>query len=123
MTDFGPIEGQNTGLPAARRSRRFKIFEPAAMTCKPGEKRVHLLDVSTTGARADCENPPVAGELVSIRCGPLTSEARISWVRGSRFGLTFRHPIDDDLIARLVNPPADVCMAPAADGEAFQGGG
>ena len=87
-----------------RASKRFKIFEPAAMTWGVQRRRIHLLDLSLTGALAYCDDAPGADERVSIDCGPLTRQGRISWVLDGRFGIRFDEPIDQALLALLVKP-------------------
>lgn len=80
-----------------RAKSRVKIFQPAQMRSELGIDRVHLLNLSATGAMAHHQaEPPVLGSTVHIACAGLWRDARIVWVDGSRFGICFLSPLTDD---------------------------
>lgn len=51
--------------------------------------RIHLLDLSSSGALGHADAPPQPGEIVWVVCKGSEILARTAWVRGSRFGLAF----------------------------------
>lgn len=88
---------------AARGSRRLKIFQPAALACASGGEavRIHLLDLSRTGALAHAAAPPLETARVTILCGAMEVGATVVWTRGRRFGLRFSAPVCETLVEAL----------------------
>jgi hypothetical protein len=76
-----------------RREQRFPVRLPAVIRSGPGYVTAVLCDLSRNGALAQSSNPPHAGHAVILRCGDIESAARVAWVEGRRFGLTFLAPI------------------------------
>lgn len=64
--------------------------------------RVHLLNVSTTGALVHAALPPVRGTAVCIQIGSRAVDARIMWVEGNRFGVAFDRALDATLLESLL---------------------
>ena len=91
---LGMVEIKEAVAPRVRARR--KLFQPAQLDVAGGSKRIHLLDLSETGALASGTEPPLAGGLVSLVCGDLRRSARVVWVRGRRFGLAFVMPLTAD---------------------------
>lgn len=85
----------------ARRARRLKIFQPGEMRVGLARTRVHLLDVSATGALLHCASPPAVGALVEIRCADLTLIARVARQAGTRLGVHFFSQLSEDQRDRL----------------------
>ena len=72
-----------------RGSARRKLFQPGEICSSTGPQRVHLLDLSQTGALAYADAPPPAGSIVRLACPASLGAARVVWVKGKRFGLAF----------------------------------
>jgi hypothetical protein len=79
----------------AQRARRLKIFQPAEMRVGLARTRVHLLDISATGALLHCVSPPTVGALVEIRCVDMTLIARVARHGGTRLGVHFVSPLSE----------------------------
>ncbi len=78
---------------SVRIAKRIKVFEPALMRYQHAVERIHLLDLSCTGALAHGANPPAVGTIIRIECKMLTIAARTAWVRGPKYGVTFLTPL------------------------------
>jgi hypothetical protein len=75
------------------------------MTEADGSLRIHLLDVSLTGALGYAPAPPATGTRVQVDCGGISRAGRVCWREGSRFGLHFDLPLAPEELADLA-PPA-----------------
>ena len=84
-----------------RASQRVKVFQPAALRCADGARRIHLLDVSRTGILGHALSPPDPGERVELDCAGLVAAARVRWRDGRRFGLEFDTPLTHDRLEVL----------------------
>ena len=84
--------------PLPRAATRHKIFAPTSLTGAGGEMRVHLLNVSATGALVHASMPPASGHRVQIRIGAEMVRAQIVWVDGARFGVVFDRALDATVI-------------------------
>ena len=78
-----------------RASRRLKVFQPATLDGPTGSARIHLLDVSASGARGHMADPPSEGERVVLECEGVSLQAVVRWRDGNRFGLSFDEPLTD----------------------------
>jgi hypothetical protein len=74
------------------------------MTEAAGCSRIHLLDVSISGALAHAVAPPPPGTRVRIECGELSRGARTCWREASRFGLRFDLPLRTEELEALAPP-------------------
>lgn len=84
-----------------RDTRRQRLLLTAQMAFADGTREVHLLNISATGAKLDCEVAPSQDEAVTLICGGLRVPGRVAWVDELRFGVAFDTPIDaKQLIAR-----------------------
>ncbi|WP_419827572.1 PilZ domain-containing protein [Sphingomonas sp.] len=84
-----------------RDSRRQRLLLTAQMDFEDGTRDVHLLNISATGAKLDCEAAPSHGEAVTLICGGLRVAGHVAWIDEMRFGIAFDMPIDaKQLIAR-----------------------
>jgi hypothetical protein len=77
----------------ARARPRRKLFQPAELDMAGGRGRVHLLDLSESGAQLNAARPPLQGSFVSLSCGDLRRSARVAWVAGRRVGIAFLMPL------------------------------
>ena len=89
--------------PNGRHAPRTKIFQPAQMVRgEGGTSRVHLLNISATGALVYGEQVPGVGEDVRLVCGIPLGAARVEGTDGRRFGLAFAAPLVPAEIEALV---------------------
>jgi PilZ domain-containing protein len=90
-------------MPEDRRAEsRFPLFLPATVRSGPASSRVQLRNLSCSGAQAESLRPPPEGASVTLTRDELIVEARVAWVSGIRFGLSFDQPIRaTDLLIQL----------------------
>jgi len=77
-----------------RVAHRHKVFLPARMITPQGDLRVHLINVSVTGALAHYELPPVVGTVIALEIGGWT-------IGGRRFGIAFSGRLDKQRLDSL----------------------
>jgi hypothetical protein len=82
----------------------MKVFQPATFTGAGPAARMHLLDVSATGALAHAHEPPARGARLRIECLGVARGATVKWSEGKRFGLLFDRPLTADEVDRLAAP-------------------
>lgn len=93
---------QATIHPERRAERRFALFLPASLRTGAASTRVHLRNLSRSGALAEAPRPPAAGSRVTLSRAGLLLDADVMWSQGLRFGLRFATPIEaPDLLAEL----------------------
>lgn len=85
-----------------RHTARHKMFGPVTLCVGNAEMRGHFLDLSTSGALAHCETPPVAGSYIGIKAIGIEARGRVMWAQGKRFGIQFSQPMADEAIDRLI---------------------
>ncbi|KKC27837.1 PilZ domain-containing protein [Sphingomonas sp. SRS2] len=68
---------------------RTRVLLQASLLANGRPMRVHLLDLSGSGALGHGDDPPQPGEIVWLVCKGSEILARTAWVRGNRFGLAF----------------------------------
>ena len=85
---------------------RHKVFLPAEMIDVAGTTRVHLLNLSLTGALAHGGPVPAPGAIVQMRCGDTHWLARIVWAQDKRFGVAHVVPLSTSTVGRLVGGAA-----------------
>lgn len=78
------------------------MYLAASLRIGGDSRRVQLRNLSRSGALAEALRPPPAGNPVTLAANGLLAEAQVEWVRGSRFGLSFRQPLRaTDLLVQL----------------------
>lgn len=85
-----------------RHTARHKMFGPVTLCVGDVEMRGHFLDLSTSGALAHCETPPVAGSYVEVNAFGVETSGRVVWARGKRFGVQFSQPLTDEAIGIVI---------------------
>ncbi|QNA85238.1 PilZ domain-containing protein [Sphingomonas sp. So64.6b] len=85
-----------------RKARRLKTFQTASLHVAGGVRRVHLLNLSTSGALVHSDNPPAAGTACRLDATIDLGAARVMWVAGQRFGVMFDRPISDRSLSLMV---------------------
>lgn len=92
-----------TTIPAEPRGgTRYKVFLPAQMSGAQGASRVHLLNISATGALVHGEPLPKVGQIVQISCEASNWLARVVWAQHKRFGVVHVAPMSDAAVKGLV---------------------
>jgi len=100
-----PVTGKMTvlgGKDDARATRRFKIFKQGQYLHEGASSAIHLLDISSFGARAHAEKMPKRGDHVLIECGFSLGTANVLWISPNRFGLEFTNPLNDEMLSRIL---------------------
>lgn len=85
-----------------RLQRRKKAFRPSVIADANGERRVHLLDLTTEGALGYTFHPPATGETLTLLLLHHRVEAQVIWMEDRKFGLHFRTPISSTLVDQLL---------------------
>ena len=93
-----------------RTAKRARVLLAATLRTSRGEIQAKLRDLSQKGALVECkETLPVDSDVVFSR-GKTIVPARVAWTSGSRIGLEFLHPIDEnEVLVQLGRAPG---MAP-----------
>ena len=91
-------------LQRLRARPRLKLFEPTVMRDGAHEAKIHLLDLSATGALAHAAIPPRASARVLVTLGTENRTATVIWVEGHRFGIAFTVPLTDHQVAATIAP-------------------
>lgn len=76
-----------------RAEPRLKIFQPATMHVGADPVRVHLLDVSPSGAMVHGFAGVAPGNLLALACCGWTRAANVAWLTDKRFGVRFVQPL------------------------------
>lgn len=82
-----------------RAARRVRVLLSATIETADGERIAHLLNISSTGAKLDADEPPAADTAVTLVRGGIRAVGRVSWVEAHRFGIHFDERLDPALIA------------------------
>lgn len=86
-----------------RAKPRLKAFQQTEMRRVDGAVvKVHLLDLSVTGALVHCPEPPAKGDAVHLSLGGAFRVGEVAWSEERRFGLHFRVPLTDAQVAELL---------------------
>jgi hypothetical protein len=102
---------------AIRASPRLKVFYPAQMECAGSVIRIHLLNVSRTGALIYSSQPLEKGQKVSIGAGARAKMAIVAWISGARAGVEFWLPFQEaELDAFIADQNAALAEAARAIG-------
>lgn len=82
---------------------RLRLFQPNELRRPDGSAaRVHLLDLSGTGALIHSATPPAPGSTVQLSLGGAWRAGEVVWADERRFGLHFRTPLSDAEVAGVV---------------------
>ncbi|WP_160296798.1 PilZ domain-containing protein [Sphingomonas sp. ERG5] len=100
MINTGVAQQQGAGQ---RSARRLKTFQVASMHIGDDVRRVHLLNLSTTGAMVHASDPPAKGASCRLDAAIDLGSAHVTWVSGQRFGVMFDRPLSDASLAILID--------------------
>ncbi|MCD2323371.1 PilZ domain-containing protein [Sphingomonas sp. IC-56] len=92
----------SSGNDERRRAPRAKLFQPAEMGARGGDVRVHVLNLSTSGALVYGDRTPSEGEQVRLTCGIALGVGRVAWVSGRRFGVQFLRPLPQVVVEQVL---------------------
>lgn len=94
--------GVASGAKTPRIARRYKVFEATLMRCPAGDVRVHLINISETGALVHGAAPP-PGAAISLKISGIDTPARVVWADGDRFGVAFPSRLAPLCLERLIS--------------------
>jgi hypothetical protein len=94
--------GKTPNARLMRSKPRLKVFQPTEMHFERERVRVHLLDLSATGALVHHPSPPPNGAMVQIKCAGMMRAARVMHQDGTRFGVQFLAPLTDEQVSAAV---------------------
>lgn len=89
-----------------RAAPRHKVFLPAEMAAAGATCRVHLLNLSPTGALIHADAAPEAGTVVQLTCAQASWAVRVVWAHDKRFGVVHVPPLAPAAVAALVGKGA-----------------
>lgn len=89
-----------------RQNTRFKLFVPTVMDAGRGPERVHLLNLSSTGALVHHGSPPSSGTRIRLECLGVRRLATVMWVNGTRFGIAFALRLNEADVIRVIGGKA-----------------
>lgn len=94
----------NVALSSSAEARvpRHKVFLPAEMTVAGTTSRVHLLNLSQTGALIHAEAPPPVGTTIRLLCGQTGWVARVVWSADKRLGVVHTPRLAPGTVAALI---------------------
>lgn len=98
----------STSAAASRHAARSKIFQPGEMHGITGTHRVHLLDLSTTGALVYGKQTPQVGDVVRLVAVIPLGPARVMWVSGKRFGVAFATSLSSATVEQILAEQASL---------------
>lgn len=84
-----------------RVATRRKVFLPAEMKHAAGTSRVHLLNLSSTGALLHADAAPAKGVMVQLSCGKASWLAKVVWTSTKRFGVHHLTPLTPAAVEAL----------------------
>lgn len=96
------LKPDGEGTAASRARPRFKLFQPTMMVVGKDLVRVHLLDLSATGALLHHATPPEVGSTMRLECAGNMRLARVVWVSGTRFGIAFTMPLSEGQVTEAL---------------------
>ncbi len=62
-----------------------------------------LLNLSRAGAMMASVSPPAVGDAVTLVCEALEAPAKVMWVKGYQFGLSFTRRLDEQQVVAIVD--------------------
>ena len=81
---------------------RFPVAMPAFLQATGKRHAVHILDLSSGGAKLKCSVTLATGTAVALDCGTLSRSAVVRWQSGGELGLCFDSELDAREVAALI---------------------
>ncbi len=94
MTNSGPIPQDCDPYADRRVNARVSVALPAFLQAHGERHSVHLLDLSSGGAKLKCPAGFPVGTKVLLDCGTLGCAAMVRWQNGGLMGLCFEAELD-----------------------------
>lgn len=110
MATRNPSAAESDAFADRRAAPRVPVALPAFLQSGGVRQSVRILDLSSGGAKLDCQTGLQAGTAVVLDCGMLRCEAVVRWENGGAMGIRF----DRELTEREVGALADRSTALAA---------
>jgi hypothetical protein len=85
-----------------RAEPRLKVFKLGVADAGGAPFKVHLLDVSASGARLHTGMAPDRGIQVTLTCSSISATGTVRWVDASRFGVRFDKPLVPSELATIL---------------------
>jgi hypothetical protein len=85
-----------------RAEQRLKVFRLGLADAGGAPFKVHLLDVSASGARLHTGTAPDRGIHVTLTCSSVSASGTVRWVDASRFGVRFDKPLVPSELATIL---------------------
>ena len=85
-----------------RKSRRHRLFELATRFDRKGERRAHVLDLSTTGLLLHADKPLEPGQRIALTFAKLGVVGRVVWAEGRYCGIALIQPLEDRQVQEIV---------------------
>lgn len=85
-----------------RAAPRLKVFIVAALCQGESAQRVHVLNLSRTGALCHAPVPPETGQRTTLQLGERRLQGTVAWASGSRFGFRFDLGLADAGLAAII---------------------
>ena len=82
---------------------RVPVALPAFLQANGGRHAVHILDLSSGGAKLSCPAALSTGTEVTLDCGTLGRSAVVRWQTGDVMGLCFDRELDPRDVAALLD--------------------
>ena len=82
---------------------RVPVALPAFVQADGERHSVHLLDVSSGGAKLKCALTIPVGTTVMLDCGTLARDAVVRWQNGELVGVSFASELDEREVSALAN--------------------
>jgi hypothetical protein len=78
------------------RDARREVKLDARLESDEGRREIQILNISSRGFMARCEDPPARGTYIEVQLGAQTIVARVMWSSWGRFGVLAQDRIDLD---------------------------
>ena len=82
---------------------RVPVALPASVQADTERHSVHLLDVSSGGAKLKCPISLAVGATVTLDCGTLARSAVVRWQNGDFVGVSFESELDEREVSALAD--------------------
>ena len=109
MTGFGKSAGGGR-----RKAERRPAPLLAVLSTVSADRRVGLVDVSSTGIQLRAPDLPAEGEDVIFQAECVQSFGRVVWSRGGQCGVAFEAPLGADQVERLRREAAVCGLRPSS---------
>lgn len=83
-------------------ARRFKAFSPTTLRTLDDETRVHILNISRTGAKLHGQSPVQPDQTIEVMIDDRWFGGTVRWRRGEIFGVAFHVGLPVDTLAALL---------------------